>query len=326
MKSIAVSPEFHPYSASGVLHVHSTRSDGRGEPEEIVQAGIEAGLDFIAFNDHRNLKLMEEGWHGRKTGNLISITGSELQHTDLKNHLLVYGVEHVKPGGHILDQLAGVKQDGGIAIIAHPCEKRPLIPGLGEFPWSFGTDCAVDGIEGWNWMSSWKCRVDPVNVWNRIKYPDDMVRHPNRDAVDMWFETGGALAGGADAHGHRIMGRDVFAYSMLFRRLKTHLLLNEPFSAPEHFCEALRTGSCFMSNAIAGDASEYRSAVIGENLYLKLPGRGRVSYREKGCAMSPPVLFEEGVHCIGKVRLPVYIEVYRNGRTWIAQGIQSEEK
>lgn len=316
--------EFHKYCATGVLHVHSNRSDGTGEPEAIVAAACEAGLDYLAFNDHRNLTLMDQGWHGRKSGNLISIVGSELQHTDLKNHLLVYGVDCVNPSGHVLDQLADVLDRGGIAIVAHPREVRPLIPGLGEYPWAFGTSHPVTGIEGWNWMSSWKRRVDPVNVWNRIKYPDDMVRHPSSDAVDMWFETGGCLVGGADAHGHRIMGRDVFNYVMLFKRVKTHILLHEPFIRPEQFTRALRSGSCFISNGIAGDASEFRSTVSNGKLYVKLPGQGRVTFRERTGGFKPPVLLEKGIHCLGRVMLPVCIEIYRKGRTWIAQGIPQE--
>lgn len=306
---------FHEHCATGVLHVHSTRSDGRGEPEEIIEAGLEAGLDYIAFNDHRNLTLMDQGWHGRKTAGLITVVGSELQHIDLKSHLLVYGVETVNPGGHILHQLDDVLSRGGIAIIAHPREKRPHVPGLGQYPWGFGTDCPVSGIEVWNWMSMWKRGVSPLNVWRRMRYPDRRVLNPHRKAVDMWFRTGGCLVGGADAHGHRILGNDVFNYRMLFSRVRTHILLNEPFHRPEQFTEALRRGDCFLSNAIAGDASGYRSAIHHGKLYLKLPGAGEVRLRG-----SEPVNLREGTHCMGSVELPFYLEIHREGRTWIAQG------
>ncbi len=169
---------FEEYSATGVIHVHTTRSDGYGEPEDIVSDGIEAGLDFIAFNDHRNLHLMSEGWHGKVIGGLMSIVGTELQHTDRKSHLLVYGVESINPVGHILDQLDNVLSMNGIAIIAHPVEKRPYLPTYGEFPWGFGSDHPVHGIEGWNWMSSWKLGVNPLNGWKRIHSPDLLVRNP----------------------------------------------------------------------------------------------------------------------------------------------------
>ena len=311
---------FEEHSATGVLHVHTTRSDGYGEPEEIIRYGIEAGLDYIAFNDHRNLALMEEGWHGRVTDGLMSIVGAELQHRDLKSHLLVYGVETIKPSGHILDQLDHILSMNGLAVIAHPVEVRPHVPGYGEFPWGFGTNHPVSGIEAWNWMSSWKCRVNLLNAWKRIHNPDNLVRNPPGDAVDMWFHTGGCMIGGADAHGHTIFGKSIFGYRMLFDRVRTHILLDKPFREPSQFVEALRQGRCFISNAIAGDASDYRSAVHDGRLYLKLPAPGRVILREKGKAARSLVTFGKGVHCLGPVTQPVYIEVHREGRTWIAQG------
>ncbi|MCK5841486.1 MAG: hypothetical protein KAH31_04925, partial [Candidatus Sabulitectum sp.] len=208
----------------------------------------------------------------------------------------------------------------GIAIIAHPVEVRPLIPGYGEYPWGFGTDVPVSGIEGWNWMSNWKRRVNIFNGLNSINFPDKKVKSPRKEAVDMWFETGGCLVGGADAHAHKIFGREVFGYRMLFQRVRTHILLDKPFQEPSQFTEALRQGRCFISNAIAGDASEYRSAVHDGQLYLKLPAAGRVVLRGQGKTSLRSVDLGKGIHCLGTVALPVYIEVQRAGRTWIAEG------
>jgi len=316
---------FEKYSATGVLHVHTTRSDGYGEPEEIVQAGVKAGLDFIAFNDHRNLTLMEEGWHGRVTGGLMSIIGAELQHTDLKSHLLVYGVESIRPVGHILDQLNTVLDMNGIAIIAHPVEMRPFVPGIGEYPWGFGTEPPVSGVEGWNWMSSWKGRLSLFNAWSRIHHPDKKVVSPPEEAVDMWFETGGCLIGGADAHAHRFLGKEIFGYEMLFSRVRTHLLLDKPFTEPGQFTEALRYGKCFVSNAIAGDASDYRSAVYHGELYLKLPDDCEVVIKQYREPQADAVALNKGTHNLGQVTLPVCVEVRRNHRTWIVQGLGAEQ-
>jgi len=316
---------FEKYSATGVLHVHSTRSDGFGEPEEIVQAGVKAGLDFIAFNDHRNFALMEEGWHGRVTGGLITIVGTELQHTDQKSHLLVYGAASIKPVGSILDQLSRVLDMNGIAIIAHPVEVRPFVPGIGQFPWGFGTDHFVSGIEAWNWMSSWKGRLSLFNAWSRIHHPDRIVLSPPEKAVDLWFETGGCLIGGVDAHGHRFLGKEIFGYEMLFNRVRTHLLLDKPFTKPCQFTEALRHEKCFVSNAIAGDASDYRSAVHQGELYLKLPEDCEVVIKQYAEPGADAVALKKGTHNLGQVTLPVYVEVLRNGRTWIVQGLSAEQ-
>lgn len=311
---------FDKYSATGVLHVHTTRSDGRGEPEDIVQAGIEAGLDYIAFNDHRNLKLMDEGWHGKVTNGLMTIVGTELQHLDRKSHLLVYGVNSVNPQGHILDQLDDVLSMNGVAIIAHPHEKRPFIPGyMGQYSWNFGTEHPVAGVEVWNWMSAWKPRVNPFNGWWRYKNPDKHVIHPSDRTVDFWRKTGGALVGGADAHAHKIFGHEVFGYSMLFKRVRTHILLNEPFREPSQFVEALRHGKCFISNAIEGDASSYRSAIHNKELFIDLPASASIVLNGKSYG-----LYSKGISSLGPVSFPLYIEIHRNNRTWIAQGFAGE--
>ncbi len=307
---------FDKYSATGVLHVHSTRSDGLGEPEEIVHAGLKAGLDYIAFNDHRNLKLMDEGWHGKLTNGLMTIIGTELQHINLRSHLLVYGVNSIDPTGHILDQLDAVLAMNGIAIVAHPFEKRPYIPGYtGQYSWEFGTEHPFSGVEVWNWMSAWKPGVNPLNGWWRYKNPDKRVVHPPTKTVNFWRKTGGALVGGADAHAHRVFGHEVFSYFMLFNRVRTHILLNKSFTEPSQFVEALKAGKCFVSNAIVGDASEYRSAIHNGELFINLPATASIYLNGKSYG-----LHDMGIVNLGKIKLPLYIEIHRNNRTWIAQG------
>ena len=37
----------------GALHCHTTRSDGRGTPEEVLKKHAEHGYDFVALTDHR---------------------------------------------------------------------------------------------------------------------------------------------------------------------------------------------------------------------------------------------------------------------------------
>ena len=37
----------------GGLHCHTTRSDGRGTPEEVIRLHKDNGYDFLAITDHR---------------------------------------------------------------------------------------------------------------------------------------------------------------------------------------------------------------------------------------------------------------------------------
>jgi hypothetical protein len=41
-------------TAAGAYHVHSTRSDGHGDPDAIASAAVHAGLKFVILTDHGN--------------------------------------------------------------------------------------------------------------------------------------------------------------------------------------------------------------------------------------------------------------------------------
>ena len=83
--------EYKKYFLTGDWHTHSTFSDGRNLPEEIVETAINLGLQLIAITDHVNI---ETGWLDdfvleisrlkRKYGNKIMIlSGIETKIVDL---------------------------------------------------------------------------------------------------------------------------------------------------------------------------------------------------------------------------------------------------
>src|SRR4051794_28091353 len=45
-----------PGGIHGAYHVHSTRSDGQGTPEQIAHAAKKAGLQFVVLTDHNQEK------------------------------------------------------------------------------------------------------------------------------------------------------------------------------------------------------------------------------------------------------------------------------
>jgi hypothetical protein len=68
-------PAGRPPVATGVVHVHTTASDGGGDGQEVIAAAQAAGLDFVAISDHNNLDLESlEGWHGE----LLVLVGTEV--------------------------------------------------------------------------------------------------------------------------------------------------------------------------------------------------------------------------------------------------------
>ena len=64
--------------ASGVVHVHTTLSDGGGTPEDVIAAARRNDLDFVAITDHNNLDAFPyAGYHGET----LPLVGSELSTT-----------------------------------------------------------------------------------------------------------------------------------------------------------------------------------------------------------------------------------------------------
>lgn len=314
------------FEAVGVIHVHTTRSDGRWEPGPILDQADLTGLDYLCFNDHNTLALADQGWHGKRHGGVLSVVGAELQHRDRKSHLLVFGARRLKPGGHILTQLEALKADGAVAIVAHPRETRPMIPFLGGYPWRFGAHHLLDGVETWNWMSAWKGGVSPLSLRDRMASPDSFVRHPSRAAVNLWFKVGGCSVGGADAHGHRILFRNIFSYEFLFRRIRTHLLLESELREPAQVENALRQGRCFTSNALLGDARGFRANALNGVLRVELPGEGWISICTETDPPSHTPLLPAGSHEFAVPDRGLHIEVYRGGATWISCSIAGNER
>jgi hypothetical protein len=66
------------YEAIGVIHVHSSYSDGSKKIEEIAKIGEHAGLDFLMFTDHGTLKPLHDG-HQKFYGKTAVIIGYEIE-------------------------------------------------------------------------------------------------------------------------------------------------------------------------------------------------------------------------------------------------------
>ncbi len=79
------------HDLAGVLHVHSTYSDGTGTVPEIAAAARANGLDFLLLTDHDTLAARdrgEEGWHDA----VLMLVGEEVS-PRRENHYLAFGLE-----------------------------------------------------------------------------------------------------------------------------------------------------------------------------------------------------------------------------------------
>lgn len=137
------------------FHQHSTRSDGRLTPEEVVGLYREAGYDAIALTDHwvENLEEVIDGmpilagceYHVVKTGNvdLFHCAEEGIYHIVgllCERHTRLPQKDTRKSPQEIID---AIHEAGGIAILAHPA-------------WSFNTPEQIAALHG----------VDAVEIYN----------------------------------------------------------------------------------------------------------------------------------------------------------------
>ncbi|HET7746473.1 MAG TPA: PHP domain-containing protein, partial [Vicinamibacteria bacterium] len=101
----------------GVLHVHTTASDGGGTPEEVVAAARAAGLHFVVLTDHNTLA--PKPIEGVRDGLLVMV-GTEVSTTD--GHVLGIGLADppFRFSGGAEDALQDIRDLGGAAFAAHP--------------------------------------------------------------------------------------------------------------------------------------------------------------------------------------------------------------
>jgi len=309
-----------------VLHVHTDASDGTATAREVIRSASIESLDVLGINDHWSLRARKEGlggWNGR----LFVLAGAELEDVGENSHLLAYGIDDLPDATETSEQIAFVNRAGGIAIIAHPCEAPGRLPGTRAYPWTAGNAGGAAGVEVWNYMSSWKAGVSLWNLAGKLLLPDRFVKHPDQGALELWGEVGGCAVACPDAHAFRYgagpVGLTVFPYRMLFRRLRTHILLERELPAGTEQAEtvllgAMRGGSCFMSNRLHGDARGFRCGRSGRMLELRMPGPGSLVINVAGLPAGPPQPLEAGINRLEVPEgVPLVISVLRGGRTWI---------
>lgn len=110
----------NPYPSSirwfkGNLHTHTTASDGRHGPQEVVDWYAKRGYDFLVITDH-NLVLPVGGLDPR---GMRLIQGEELTHP--RTHTVGIGLQETLPRGESTqEQIDLINASGGLAIVAHP--------------------------------------------------------------------------------------------------------------------------------------------------------------------------------------------------------------
>jgi hypothetical protein len=113
----------------GAWHVHTTRSDGRGTLDEVVDAARDAGLQFVVVTDHDRIAPAEQGW---RDGVLV-VEGMEA--STRFGHLVTLGVNRpLDEDEAACDPLATIEALGGATVLAHPLHPERPFRGFDRAP------------------------------------------------------------------------------------------------------------------------------------------------------------------------------------------------
>ncbi len=330
------------YEYVGIIHIHTTDSDGTKSHDDIIKLAQKYELDFLAFTDHMNLAHKnKEGWYNKT----MVLIGYEHEDCSEKNHYLIFGLN--KPLPDDLDAktyVKRVKQVGGFGIIAHPDESRNF-PKFPPLPWTEWDTDEFDGIEIWNHMSAW---LEGIAEGNKLKYllnPRKLLSSPPKHSLITWDKLNMKRRvvgiGSADAHGFRlkILGlfwRTIFPYSVELCSIRTHILTKRQFPrdfapAKNQFFHTLRQCRVFISNHRWGDARGFRFwaespekyAIIGDKikfhndlwLFIEAPEKARIVLIKNGKKVDDA----EGKFARFQAKTPgIYrVELWKNEKGWI---------
>ena len=215
----------------GVVHVHTTLSDGAATPDEVIAAARAAGLAFVIITDHNNLDAKR--WEGYHDGVLV-IVGTEVSTT--AGHVLGLGIADpvFRFSGDARDALDDVYALHGTAFAAHPTSPRR------DFRWTGWDLPGPWGLEVINGDSQWRAAgwgrlartlaCYPLNhayaLLTSLTAPTEALAH--WDAV-LARRPAAAIAG-ADAHGLVPIRKDTTvrfpSYASLFKVARNYVLLN----------------------------------------------------------------------------------------------------
>jgi hypothetical protein len=251
--------DIHDYG--GVIHLHSTLSDGNATPGEIIHRGQKAGLDFIILTDHDTLAAREagyEGWHD----DLLLLVGYEIAPS--KNHYLALGTKEVVGSeAQPQDFIDAVKLAGGLGIIAHPDHRGVEQFGLPSFAWLEWDAHGYDALGIWDLMSDWqhRARSKTVAAYNLL-FPPRCLLGPEPTTLERWDklnqerETVLPGIGECDNHGLpvRVLGAKtaILPYGKALRLVHTRLQLKNELSrdvktAYAQIIAAIKQGNCYVA-------------------------------------------------------------------------------
>ena len=261
-----------PASARGVIHVHTTRSDGSGTVDDVAAAAAAAGLQFVVITDHGDGTRPPLAPAYRS--GVLCLDGVEISVEG--GHYLALGLGQApyRLAGEPADVIADVRRLGGFGFAAHPDSSKP---GLAWRDWT----APFDGLEWFNLDSEWRDDSTPALTRALIQYPLRPVAAlgslagPGSRVLGRWADLARErrVVGIASVDAHARMGTEgdrawmnlrLPSYEALFSTAQVSVELDAPLSgdAPRDaaaILAALRAGRSF--STIAARAPAGRLAI-----------------------------------------------------------------
>lgn len=240
----------------GVLHVHTTHSDGSGSVADVVEAARRTGVDFVVLTDHNTMRAKHEGWEGWH-GSALLIVGEEV--STRAGHCLAVGISDSIPRRRpAAEIIRDIQTQGGLSFIAHPHGVYKPFLKRRDHSWKDWSVNSYTGLEVWSYMFDWARQFKYYRWSECVRNPDSLIVGPDPQTLSRWDELGRRARvvgiGGVDAHARRYPLLDVviFPYEDLFRTVRTHVLLDGPLTQDAAadraaILSALRAGRCFAS-------------------------------------------------------------------------------
>jgi hypothetical protein len=131
----------------GAIHVHTSRSDGTGSVDTVLEAAARAGMQFLIVTDHGDGTRPPDPPAYRR--GVLYIDAVEL--STRSGHVVALGLPQAPYplGGEGQDVVEDIARLGGTSIAAHPASTKP------DLQWR-AWDAPFDGLEWLNGDSEWR--------------------------------------------------------------------------------------------------------------------------------------------------------------------------
>ncbi len=198
-RELALTPD--PRLVRGAIHIHTTRSDGAGSPDDVARAASRAGLDFVILTDHGDgLRAPDPP---RYVDGVLVIDAVEISTADGHYVALGIGQAPYRLAGDARDVIDDVHRLGGFGFAAHPDSPKA------DLRWR-DWDVPLDGLEWLNADSEWRDETRSALARGFLTYwirgPESIVRMFSRPVatIGRWDRLTSSsrvvAVAGADAH------------------------------------------------------------------------------------------------------------------------------